>query len=165
MKRLVSRRTLSLREPKNNKDVEKKKKKKQLTAKQAQHDFRRSRGQAGFSAHLDTHKINSIQACYITKTESPSCSQLEHQHSCFEPITSNTPGRRNKKLLNRGSDLLDVGLVVQNARKQGTVLLQWGLIGFYNNCRIQIKPHCNSTVPCFLAFCTTNPTSNKSLPR
>ena len=32
----------------------------------------------------------------------------------------------NKKLLYRASDLLDVGMVVQNARKQGTVLLQWG---------------------------------------
>ena len=38
----------------------------------------------------------------------------------------------NKKLLYRESDLLDVGMVVQKARKQGTVLLQWSFIGFYN---------------------------------
>ena len=34
-------------------------------------------------------------------------------------------------LLNQ-SDLLDAGMVVQKARKQGTVWLQWGFIGFYN---------------------------------
>ena len=33
----------------------------------------------------------------------------------------------NKKLLSPESDLLNVELVVQKARKQGTVLLQWGL--------------------------------------
>ena len=38
--------------------------------------------------------------------------------------------RVNKKLQER--DLLDVGMVVQKARKQCTVLLQRGLIGFYN---------------------------------
>ena len=32
-------------------------------------------------------------------------------------------------LLYQESDLLNVGFVVQNARKQCTVLLQWGLIG------------------------------------
>ena len=69
--------------------------------------------------------------------------------------------KSKQKLLYRESDLfLDVGLVVQKARKQGTVLVQWGLIGFYNknsptfankeaylqnvglliNCRIQSNP-------------------------
>ena len=38
----------------------------------------------------------------------------------------------NIKLLYQESDLFDVGMVMQKARKQGTVLLQWGLIGFYN---------------------------------
>ena len=38
----------------------------------------------------------------------------------------------NKKLLYREGDFLDVGMVVQGARKQGTLLLQWGFIGFYN---------------------------------
>ena len=38
----------------------------------------------------------------------------------------------NNKLLYLESNLLDVRMMVQNARKQGTVLLQWGLIGFYN---------------------------------
>ena len=37
-----------------------------------------------------------------------------------------------KILLYPESDLLDVGLVVYKSRKQGTVLLQWGLIGSYN---------------------------------
>ena len=37
-----------------------------------------------------------------------------------------------KKLLYQESDLLYVGLVVQKARKQGTVLLQWCFIVFYN---------------------------------
>ena len=36
-----------------------------------------------------------------------------------------------KKHLYQESDLLYVGLVVQKARKQGTILLQWGMIGFY----------------------------------
>ena len=38
----------------------------------------------------------------------------------------------NKKLLYWEGDLLDVGMVVQKAGKQGTVLLRWGFIGFYN---------------------------------
>ena len=34
------------------------------------------------------------------------------------------------------------------------------------SCRIDpTKPHFNNTVPCFLAFCTTNPTSHQSLSR
>ena len=37
-----------------------------------------------------------------------------------------------KTLLYQESDLLDVRMVVQKARKQGTVLLQWGFIEFYN---------------------------------
>ena len=36
--------------------------------------------------------------------------------------------QENQKLLYRESYLLDVGLVVQRARRQGTVLLQWGCI-------------------------------------
>ena len=74
------------------------------------------------------------------KTHSPSCSKLEQrniQQSCFEYSIllggENKLGEQvNKKLLYRESDLLDVGMVVQKARKQGTVLLQWGFIGFYN---------------------------------
>ena len=59
----------------------------------------------------------------------------------------------NKKLLYQESDLLDVGLVVQKARKQGRVLLQWGFDRILQqtallsnvgrllvNCRIQSNP-------------------------
>ena len=62
-----------------------------------------------------------IQACYMyitTNTQSTSCSKLEQlniQHSCFELIAINAPGRRkklgekvNKKILYQESDLLDV---------------------------------------------------------
>ena len=74
-------------------------------------------------------------------------------------IPNNIHTTKFKKLLYRESDLLDVGMVVQKARKQGTVLLQWGFIGFNNkqptfaykeaylqnvgllvNCRINITP-------------------------
>ena len=43
-----------------------------------------------------------------------------------------------KKLLCQESDLLDVGLVVQKARKQGTVMLLWGLIEFYSKLGLNV---------------------------
>ena len=56
----------------------------------------------------------------------------------FELIAINAPRRKKKgeqviKNFYRESDLLDVGLVVDKARKQGGMsLLHWSLIEFYN---------------------------------
>ena len=60
----------------------------------------------------------------------PSKRGLAHQVSRLSKLFTS----KQKKHLYRKTDLLDVGLVVQKARKQGyTAPLQWGLIGFYYN--------------------------------
>ena len=80
--------------------------------------------------------INGCLLLCIITTKSK-LEQQNIQHSCFEYSILLGGEKKlgeqvNKKLLYRESDLLDVGMVVQKARKQGTVLLQWGFIGFYN---------------------------------
>ena len=87
--------------------------------------------------------MNPRVLLYNENTESKlsKLEQLSIQHSCFEQIAislllgdekkKKLGEQVNKKLLYRESDWLDVGLVVQKARKQsGTALLQWGLIEF-----------------------------------
>ena len=109
--------------------------KNQLTTKRARTGRRRSRGQAAglLSAAGYQQDRLRIQACCITtKTQSPSCSKLEHTtpvlNQSLSILEQKLGERVNKKLhRSRESDLLDVGLVVQKAKKQDTVLL----VGFY----------------------------------
>ena len=59
---------------------------------------------------------------------SPSCSKLEHSTTVLNQLLSILLGRSWKKkeqvnkLIYREGDLLDVGMVVQRARKRGTIL-------------------------------------------
>ena len=83
------------------------------------------RGQAGFSTHLDTNKINSESKRATKQRRHRVLAVVSLNNEVFSTsVLVDTPGRRkkfgeqvNKKRFYRESGLLDVGLVVQ---KQGS---------------------------------------------
>ena len=120
---------------------------KQLTAKRST-----ARRSPEVLAHPDTNKIDSeskrasLQRRVSLNNEIFSTPGLNTQYSWEEK--KKLREQVYKKLLYRESDLLDVGMVVQKARKQGTVLLQWGFIGFYN--KLTVLHFANRLLYCLL---------------
>ena len=97
---------------------------------------RRFRGQTGFSAHTEPHPDTNNTLNPNVRHYNEDTGQVQAvvslNNEIYNTSALNTPRRRkklgeqvNKKLLYRESDLLNVGLVVQKARKLGgTALLQ-----------------------------------------